>query len=66
MKRPRNPKKLPMLTVANAGSIKGERKSITEKGRGAGGMRDRTVRIAITSNPSIRKAQTRMVHGKPI
>jgi hypothetical protein len=66
MKRARNPKKLPMLTVANAGSPKGLMKSINEKGLGLGGNRERTLIVAKLRRPRMRKALTRIVQGNPI
>lgn len=49
----------------NGGSPRGRMKAIGSNGRFVGAMRERTVRLAKTSNANIRKAQIRMAQPNP-
>ena len=66
MKMPKKMKKEPSVRRAKVGSLRGFTNAMREKGFGLGGSRDFTVRLAMMRRPRMRKAETRIVQGKPI
>ena len=63
---PKKNRKEAPTTSAYGGSARGVMNSLRTSGLGAGGSRDFTIKLAMTSRPRIKKAATRIVQGNPI
>ena len=64
-KVPKKKKKEARQSRPNAGSFRGRMNSMRTRGRGLGVNLDLTVKLAMISMPSMRKAQALIVHGNP-